>query len=52
MNDEPYLMVEATIMIRVFSSDLDAAQGDTEQAVQNLIGHTGAEVRNVEIIAA
>ena len=51
MNDEKYLVVEAEIMLRVFASDLDAAGGDVRQAVQNLIGHTGAEVREVDVVA-
>ena len=40
--------VTAKIEIPLTDDDLEEAEGDIEQAVQNVIGHTGAQVIEIE----
>lgn len=46
----PDQMVRATIVIQLLGEDIDGADDDLIQAVQNVIGHTGAQVIEVEEI--
>lgn len=45
---EAVTRVEATIEVVVTDEEIEEAEGDTLQAVQNLIGHTGAVVVSVD----
>lgn len=53
MNNDEMIEVEFTATIKIWrSEDLmeSDAEGDVEQAVQNVIGHTGAQVIEAELL--
>lgn len=50
MPEEPLVVVSFSAEIWLSAADVAAADGDVEQAVQDLIGSAGAVVMDAEIV--